>query len=129
VVGLPGSNPGQHVIDTLAAASQVTLVMDPDAAEQATQLAAQTGLSKTRVLVRRRRSTTSSSPASPARPWCAAGSPKHKHQSRKGGQHEQQGSRPLKRAVNREEFVAITGSYQEALVLARWTTGRRAATT
>ncbi len=51
VVGLPGSNPGQHVIDTLAAASQVTLVMDPDAAEQATQLAAQTGLSKTRVLV------------------------------------------------------------------------------
>lgn len=51
VVGLPGLTPCQQVIDQLAAAERVVLVLDPGADTQAQELAAKIGTAKCRVLI------------------------------------------------------------------------------
>jgi len=51
VIGLPGASPAHHIIDQLAEAERVTLVMDPGAEEQAAKLAAMIGRQRTRVLI------------------------------------------------------------------------------
>jgi hypothetical protein len=51
VVGLPGASPARHIIDQLAEAERVTLVMDPGAEEQTAKLAGLIGPRRTRVLI------------------------------------------------------------------------------
>jgi hypothetical protein len=50
MIGLPGTNPGQNVVDLLAKAERVTLVMDPGAKRDGLRLARQIGIAKTWLL-------------------------------------------------------------------------------
>jgi hypothetical protein len=51
VIGLPGASPARHIIDQLAKAERVTLVMDPGAEQQAVKLAGMIGPRRARVLI------------------------------------------------------------------------------
>lgn len=51
VVGLPGANPGQHIVSTFDKAEQITLVLDPGAEAAAEKLAKQLGQQRCRVLI------------------------------------------------------------------------------
>jgi hypothetical protein len=51
MVGLPGTNPGAHIVDEIKTADRVTLVMDPGAKEQAIALAQQVGIDKCWLLI------------------------------------------------------------------------------
>jgi len=51
VIGLPGASPAHHIVEQLAEAERVTLVMDPGAEQQAAKLATEIGPRRTRVLI------------------------------------------------------------------------------
>jgi len=51
VVGLPGCNPGKHIIDELKGASRVILVMDPGSHDQAKRLIGDLGPARCKVLI------------------------------------------------------------------------------